>query len=109
MKIRMLVFTLLLLPATSFSASYDCNKMSLLPDEKTICDDRTLNDMDVKMATMYHFVQDFYGMGSQGAMREDQAAWLAERRKCKTNKPCLRDAYLERIEAINKIYNNIKK
>lgn len=79
------------------AASFDCNN-ARLPDEKTICAVRTLNDKDVTVALLYSIDRRFMGMGSRGALMDEQARWLQRRHACGTDERCLQDIYDQRIK-----------
>ena len=64
------------------AASFDCNAQTLQPDEKVICDNRTLNDADVKMVTTFDLLSGLLAMGSRGALQDAQSAWLKKRQAC---------------------------
>lgn len=60
MKIREVLMTIAVLyPIAGYSASFDCQKATQA-DEKAICANRSLNDMDVVMATKYQFLRGFF-------------------------------------------------
>ncbi|WP_068299412.1 lysozyme inhibitor LprI family protein [Pararhodobacter sp. CCB-MM2] len=91
------------------AASFDCAQTGLAADEQAICDSRSLNDMDVEMATMYRFLRGLFMMGRRGAMADDQRAWLSERQACGADVPCLTEAYRSRIEALQAVYDGIDR
>ncbi|AJY47388.1 lysozyme inhibitor LprI family protein [Martelella endophytica] len=91
------------------AASFDCNASGLTPNEKTICDNRALNDDDVKMATMYTMLKGLFAMGVSGNMGDDQKAWLQTREACGTDVSCIGKAYDTRIEQLQKLYDGIDK
>ena len=80
----------------SQAASFDCNQ-ARTPDEIAICDNRDLNDMDVRMATLFDVIKGFVLMGERGAIQDDQREWLAQRRLCGADVECLRRSYRKRI------------
>ena len=43
-------------------------------------------------------------MGANGAMRDDQRAWLANRRRCGSDRVCLAHAYDRRIGDLSRSY-----
>lgn len=95
------------LAAPARAASFDCRK-ARTPDEVTICNDRDLSDRDVRMATYFEIARGFVGMGQRGAMYDDQAEWLKQRRACKTDKACLRRLYDKRIKEFKAVLDRIK-
>ncbi|MBI6547779.1 lysozyme inhibitor LprI family protein [Xenorhabdus lircayensis] len=99
---------LLLLTPPSLAASFDCAKAKA-PDEKTICSNQKLNDLDVEMSVKYHFLRGLFAMGVSGEMYDNQTAWLKQRQKCKGNKTCLLQSYRQRINQLDTLYNSIEK
>ncbi|WP_342343726.1 hypothetical protein [Martelella limonii] len=98
-----------LLPVTANAASFDCSASGLTPNEKTICGNLTLNDDDVKMATMYTMLKGLFAMGVSGNMADDQKAWLQTREACGTDVSCTEKAYDTRIDQLQKLYDGIDK
>jgi uncharacterized protein len=82
--------------ADAQAASFDCGR-ARSPDEIAICANRDLNDMDVRMTTLFDIAKGFVLMGERGAMQDDQRTWLAERRRCRADVACLRRSYRKRI------------
>ena len=93
---------------TANAASFDCKKASY-PDEKIICSDRIINDLDVEMATKYNFLKGLFAMGNRGAMMDDQSSWIKMRHACKTDKSCIKKLYSKRINELDSIYDKIEK
>lgn len=94
------------LPASA--ASFDCTKVRQ-PDEKAICADRQLSELDVQMATTYRLLRGLFAMGMRGNLGDSQLAWLEQRRACGANKACLKRRYQERLAALQKVYDGIDK
>jgi len=90
----------LLVPPVVNAASFDCAR-ARLADERAICADRALNDQDVRMEVLLSVNGRFHLMGANGAMHDDQRAWLAERHGCGANRACLARAYKARIDQLN--------
>lgn len=99
----------LLLPAAAQAASFNCDLTTLAPDEQVICHYRDINDMDVEMATMYRMLTGLFAMGTRGAMRDDQHAWLQGRMRCGTDAACIRNAYRQRIDQLQALYDSIDR
>ncbi len=78
------------------AASFDCGK-ARTSDEKAICATLSLNDQDVRMSQLYGIVRKVVPMGARGAIMDDQAVWLRDRRKCGADKACLSRSYSKRI------------
>ncbi|WP_256675937.1 lysozyme inhibitor LprI family protein [Pseudomonas sp. SCB32] len=94
------------LPATA--ASFDCGRAKQA-DEKTICADRQLSELDVQMATTYRLLRGLFAMGMRGSLGDSQLAWLEQRRACGANKACLKQRYRDRLDALQKVYDGIDK
>ncbi|NIF58927.1 DUF1311 domain-containing protein [Enterobacter sp. Ap-916] len=105
---KILLLSLLIGSATAGAASFDCAKANA-PDEKAICAHRALNDKDVEMATKYQFLKGLFAMGGQGAMQDQQQAWLKERQSCGSDTTCLTAQYNKRLSALDAIYAKIDK
>ncbi|MBB2818457.1 UNVERIFIED_ORG: uncharacterized protein GGD59_001685 [Rhizobium esperanzae] len=91
------------------AASFDCNGKELKPDEKVICDNRALNDADVKMATSFELLSGLLAMGSRGTLQDEQTAWLKKRQECGADAACLKAAYEERLKQLGETYKNINR
>lgn len=98
----LLGFALLLSSTASPGASFDCDKATAA-DEKTICANRALNDMDVKMALLYELDKRFVPMGGRDALIDQQNAWLKRRQACGARVSCLTDIYQRRIDSLREI------
>ncbi|EDQ9731860.1 hypothetical protein BH006_06785 [Salmonella enterica] len=90
------------------AASFDCLRVTGT-DEKAVCANRQLSDLDVEMAVKYHWLSGLAGMGVAGDMRDSQQLWLQKRRACGGDTDCLHTLYLQRIQALNRIYDAIPK
>jgi uncharacterized protein len=91
------------------AASFDCDAKELKPDEKTICDNRALNDADVRMATTFELLSGLLAMGSRGTLQDEQTAWLKKRQECGADAACLKAAYEERLKQLGETYKNINR
>ncbi|MBP2547126.1 uncharacterized protein J2858_000019 [Neorhizobium galegae] len=87
--------------APAFAASFDCQKADLSGGEKVICEDRSLNDLDVKMATTFDILTSLMAMGNRDQLKETQLAWLKKRQECGADAACIRAAYEERMTQLN--------
>ena len=94
------------LPSAGDAASFNCAKATL-PDEIAVCANPDLNDADVEMATRYSMLLQLMAMGSAGAMRDGQKAWLAWRKACGSDVACLRNAYRVRIGAFKSAFQRV--
>lgn len=103
----LLGLTLPALPATA--ASFDCNGKNLAADEKAICENRDLNDADVKMVTTFEILTGLLAMGTRGEMQDDQATWLKRRQACGADVECIRTAYAERLKQLSETFEKINR
>ena len=92
------VLTLGLTPASA--ASFKCAHLRLA-DEKAICADRRLNDLDVELAVRLDVIRHLVPMGTRGALMDDQQAWLRARHACHADRLCLVRRSGDRMEEIN--------
>jgi len=93
---------ILVAPGQADAASFDCSR-ARTASERAICGNRSLEDRDVKMATLYSVVRQFQGgMGALGAMRDRQTEWLAQRERCGSNVACIRRSYDTRIAELER-------
>lgn len=99
----------LLAPLPAAAASFDCSLSGLAADEQAICDNRDLNDADVRMVTTLKFLTGLFGMGMRGEMMDEQRLWLRQRMACAAELPCLRRAYQQRQQALEAIYEAIER
>lgn len=100
---------LVLLPAAGSAASFNCDQEGLKPDEKAICDNRDLNDADVRMVTTFDLLTGLFAMGVRGHIQDDQTTWLKEREACKADVACIRDAYTRRQKQLDEVYSGIDR
>jgi len=95
--------------STARAASFDCDGKALLPDEKLICDTRSLNDADVKMATTFELISGLLAMGSRGTLQDEQTAWLKTRQACGADAACLKTSYEERLKQLDVAYRHLNR
>lgn len=95
--------------STAHAASFDCDAKELQPDEKTICDTRSLNDADVKMATTFQLISGLLAMGSRGTLQDEQTAWLKTRQACGADAACLKSSYETRLKQLDDAYKKINR
>ena len=98
-----------LIPLPAQAASFDCDKPDLAADETSICANRDLNDMDVKMVTTFELITGLLPMGNRGVVQDDQVAWLSKRQACKADLACLRSAYDERMAQLKSVYDMVER
>ena len=82
------------------AASFDCQKAQT-PPEKTICQNRTLNDADVKMVTSYNIVRHLVPMGTRSVIQREQVKWLEFRDQCRESVDCLAQVYRMRQQQLD--------
>ncbi len=110
MRRTVVAVLLVLLPVSSPSAhaaSFDC-AAARTADEVAICDNRELNDLDVKMATLFAIATGLVAMGERGTIRDEQREWLAQRGACGDDVRCLTRSYRRRIAALETVLDEIK-
>lgn len=103
-----LALLLVLAGSSAEAASFSCDKAEA-PDEKAICAHLPLNDRDVEMATRFEILKAVLPMGGQTKLREDQEAWLAERRACGAEVECLRSTYDGRLKVLRGVLSEFAK
>ena len=92
----------LLASSSAWAASFDCERASTA-DEKAVCANRVLNDMDVSMALLFSLDKRFLPMGGRDALIDQQQAWIKTRAACGANVSCLKDVYQRRIDTLRQI------
>ncbi|VTX92911.1 lysozyme inhibitor LprI family protein [Acinetobacter ursingii] len=109
MKHLKIVFVSGLLFASSFNltqaASFSCDKAKTAT-EKAICQNRSLNDADVRMVTTYNIVTHALPMGGRDAEKSAQYQWLKQRDSCRANVNCIAQRYSERQKHLDDIVQN---
>lgn len=96
-------------PLPAAAASFDCDKPDLAADETAICANRDLNDMDVKMVTMFELITGLLPMGNRGVVQDEQVEWLSKRQACNADLACLRAVYAERVNQLTLVYGQIER
>ncbi|KJF74047.1 lysozyme inhibitor LprI family protein [Agrobacterium arsenijevicii] len=91
------------------AASFDCTKPDLAPDEKAICDNRALNDQDVKMVTTFDILTQLMAMGARDTLRDEQSKWLKKRQECSADVACITSAYEERMKRLGEAFQSISR
>lgn len=88
--------------APAQAASFDCAKASS-PDEVAICADPGLSALDSEMGGLwYAYSRVPMLMGSSGNRRDAAQGFLADRRRCGSDIPCLKGVYTARIEVLRR-------
>ncbi len=88
------------------AASFDC-AAAKAADEKAVCSSLALNDLDVRMATLYEVASHLVAMGQRGVLQDQQRAFLKTRAACSINKICIGNAYKARIDEIEDVLQSI--
>ncbi len=91
------------------AASFDCEKTDLAADEKAICENRVLNDKDVRMATTFDIVTQLMAMGARDTLKTEQSDWLKQRQTCAADVACLNKAYDERMIKLGEAFQQINR
>lgn len=91
------------------AASFPCDVKTLAPDEKAICANRDLNDLDVRMVTEFKWLSGMFAMGMRGDLQDQQTAWLKTRQACGKDKACIRKAYGVRLKQFDDFYNRFER
>ena len=90
----------------SHAASFDCQKAQS-QTEKAICQNRVLNDADVKMATSYNIIRHLVPMGTRSVIQRDQIKWLQFRDQCQESVDCLMQVYKMRQQQIDLQFDRV--
>ena len=93
------VAALLLLVGAARAASFDCAK-ARAPDERAICADPSLSNLDSRLAGLRDLDQSTVAMGQRGDMQDAQAAWLTSRAACGAKRACLKASYQAQLKAV---------
>jgi uncharacterized protein len=91
----------LALPGAAHAASFNC-ALAKTADEKAICHNATLSDLDTQMATLFGVRMKVpMLMGARGDAGDEQIQWLQSRRACGGSVACLTGSYKGRISVLN--------
>lgn len=107
-RAAILAFATCLASSAPEAASFDCGKAET-PDEKVICEDRSLNDLDVETAVRFEILKELLPMGNRAKLLEDQEVWLKERHTCQADLSCLRSAYTTRLKILRGVFSEFAK
>jgi len=102
-----LAAALSVLAPAACAASFDCGKASAA-DEHAVCDARALNDQDVRMALLFDLTQRLVPMGTRDDQKDAQVAFLAARRACGGERPCIAALYQRRIAELMAIMARVE-
>jgi glucose/arabinose dehydrogenase/uncharacterized protein YecT (DUF1311 family) len=95
--IAVLAITVCFSMQASTAASFDCSR-ARTSTEKLVCSDPTLSRLDEQLDDACRSAQ--RRVASRPALRDAQRSWLSNRRDVCNDAPCLRAAYLARIDAL---------
>src|SRR6267142_1040374 len=100
MKLKRTFICLLFIATGSLAqaASFDCTKTST-SIENLICSDNQISDLDSQLTQSYK--KSLTTSANTDSLKSEQRAWLSTvRNKCQ-DASCLKQAYADRIEALN--------
>jgi uncharacterized protein len=83
-------------PVAAATPSFSCAG-NLAPTEAVICSDDSLAALDRQLAAAYTSVYASFPPSERSTLTSVQKAWLAQRNACRTDKTCIRNAYLKRL------------
>ncbi len=83
-----------------YAASFNCDKVATVT-EHAICQHRSINDADVKMATSYNILKRLLPMGTRSVIQDEQVKWLQLRDQCGNSSHCLTEVYKMRQQKLN--------
>ncbi|MBS8226145.1 lysozyme inhibitor LprI family protein [Vannielia litorea] len=84
-------------PDPSFNCGY-----AGTPTEFAICGSVELADMDRQMASIFYALRGRLSASRKRELDAAQKAWLVQRNGCGASVPCLRAAYVQRIDALRR-------
>lgn len=85
--------------APAAAASFNC-ATAKAPDERAVCASCDLEQLDVKLSTLYGVLTKLVAMGQRGDIQDAQRVWLARRALCGSDAACVRQAYTSRIQEL---------
>ncbi len=87
-----------MLGCPAWAASFDCAKASA-PDERAVCADPRLSDLDGLMGRSYADAQAKADKDEHGELVSDARAFMTRRHACGTDVACMLSAYIGILEA----------
>lgn len=96
------LFAILCLPGSSFAQSVDCNN-AVTADELTICSAPRLRKLDRRLGKIHNSVLGAAPRELHYLIREEQAAWIRARNRCRTDRKCIRLHYRARMNELSAI------
>lgn len=93
---------------SAHAASFNCAQAKTKTEHR-ICENMSLNDADVKMATTYTIIRHLVPMGTRGAIQDEQVKWQIQRNQCQDDLQCLKTSYQKRQQALDLHMDRIYK
>jgi uncharacterized phage infection (PIP) family protein YhgE len=103
-------------PSEPRSPSFDCGR-SRYEDEKLICQNASLSDIDGRLGDVYKELKNFYSPSEAQELKNEEISWIVRRRQqlttdCKINNavdmPCAMELWKERITQLEAQLQNAK-
>ncbi len=86
----------LLLSSPAQAQGFSCSG-NLTPDERTVCHDQTLSQLDVQLNQIYQRAISQATPRGRSQLQAAQREWLQSRRACGTNRACIGQLYRDQI------------
>ncbi len=74
-----------------------------------MCENRALNDLDVKMATTFDLLTELVAMGNRDTLKTEQTEWLKKRHACGSDIACIRTAYEGRQQQLEQVFKSLPR
>ncbi len=94
-----LILTVLLRALDVYAASFNCTKAKA-PDERAICADPGLSNLDSRLAGLLDLDEGTAAIGQRGGLQDEQSAWVNTRTRCSVNSACLHARYESRLKQV---------
>jgi uncharacterized protein len=94
------IWAALVLNAWGAQPSFDC-VTNTAPDERTICANSGLAELDIQASSLYFSLRDTLGAPQKILLRDAQRYWLKRRAACGANASCIARLYRARIPELN--------
>lgn len=93
--------------AAAATASFECSG-ALSPDQAAICADADLANLDLALDAQYQELLSVLPASQRQEWQGSETDWTQRRGECGNDKICLRKTYLDRIDVINRKYQEVK-
>lgn len=100
LETAVLAVAVTLLGASSYAASFDCNRASTTT-EHAVCDYPELSALDDLMGQAYLLAKASADWIAPEELKNTQKAWAQQRNRCSDNYDCLRSSYIQRLEEVS--------